>query len=412
MRSIESRISGFFDVLDDELRARNLLACTFVDVGMRFGFREIRTTSVELRERYLRATDVASSKIFEVRRPKEGSVYALQADLAMSMSRFIADLGGEAPLKFVQVGSMFRDRPPRARHFRREFEQALLGVWGVPDVSADADVIAATVEALALVPAVRPSHVLVSNHGFFECLSPGLASAVRFDERGLDVLADCELDPADRLVLSELFAHEDISVSTFREYVDRFSDQRLCREAELVEELISALESWSVTVPVRFSLSNLSGTGHYSGLTFSVHVRVGADDAVVAISDGGRIDTLCTRLTGASIPATCLGTGVTVLAQLLEVGAERRSAVVLCDDADGGAVPVAMADQLRDADVDVSFLKLPRPRWRMVLRSQFYRDCMFVLHDARGTEVRGDHAADKRYIAQLLTTAGYAVRNG
>ncbi len=412
MRSIESRISGFYDVLDGELRARNLLHRAFVDVGARYGFREIRTTSVDLRERYLRATDVASSKIFEVRRPKEGSVYALQSDLGMSMSRFVADLGGEAPLKFVQVAGMFRDRPARSRHFRREFEQALVGVWGVPDASADADVIAATVTALASIPAVRIAHVLVSNHGFFECLAPGLASAVRFDDRGIDVLADCDLKPADRLVLSELFERDDVSVSTFREYAARFSDGRLCRESEIVEQLISALQLWSVTIPARFSLSNLSGTGHYSGLTFSVYVRVGADDTLLGASDGGRIDTLCTRLTGASIPATCLGTGVTVLAQLLDVGAERRPAVVLFEDVHGGGVPVTMAHCLRGADVDVSLLGLPRSRWRMVLRSPFYRDSTFVLHDARGTEVRGDHVANKSYVAHLLTTAGYAVRGG
>jgi histidyl-tRNA synthetase len=410
VRSIESRISGFYDVLDDELRARNVVHHAFVDVGARYGFREIRTTSVDLRERYLRATDVASSKIFEVRRPKEGSVYALQSDLGMSMSRFVADLGGAAPLKFVQVAGMFRDRPAKTHHFRREFEQALVGVWGIPDASADAEVIAATVTALASIPEVRLAHVLVSNHGFFECLAPGLASAVRFDDRGIDVLADCDLEPADRHVLSELFALNDVSIPAFREYAARFSDRRLRRESEIVEQLISALQLRSMTIPVRFSLSNLSGTGHYSGLTFSVYVLIGANNALLGVSDGGRIDALCTRLTGARIPATCLGTGVTVLAQLLDIGADRRPAVVLFEDADGSPVPIAIADCLRDADVDVSLLGLPHSRWRTVLRSPFYHGSTFILHDARGTEVRGDCVANKSYVTHMLTTAGYAVR--
>ena len=77
MKSRETKIPQFYDVLDDEIfKVRNIYK-KVLDEAKRNGFLEIETSAIELKDRYINATEVHFSKIFEVKRPKQGSQFAL-----------------------------------------------------------------------------------------------------------------------------------------------------------------------------------------------------------------------------------------------------------------------------------------------------------------------------------------------
>ena len=66
MKSRETKIPQFYDVLDDEIfKVRNIYK-KVLDEAKKNGFLEIETTAIELKDRYINATEVHFSKIFLV----------------------------------------------------------------------------------------------------------------------------------------------------------------------------------------------------------------------------------------------------------------------------------------------------------------------------------------------------------
>ncbi len=164
MKSKKTKIPQFYDVFDEEIGIIRRNYEYLLKEAKQMGFIEIETSSIELRERYINATGVHFSKIFEVRRPKQGNQFALQADLAMSMSRFVADLPTVVPaLKLIQLGKMYRDRISTLPGYRREFKQILLGEWGVESLYSDAEIIFLAYKMLKNIPNSKISYIEISN---------------------------------------------------------------------------------------------------------------------------------------------------------------------------------------------------------------------------------------------------------
>jgi len=407
MKRIESRVPRFYDVLDEELENLSFLRALFSDLAREYGYTEMRTTLVELRERYLAATKVHSSRIFEVRRAKEGSRFALQADLAMSMSRFVADLPSAAPLKLAQFGLLYRDRQPDLPGYRREFEMAVLGAWGVTSPHADAELIAAGHRYLERVPGVSPKTVQITNHAIFERVAPGLTERVRFGDAGIAALADePDVSPQDRAVLTDLFEAGRVPLSE----LDRA--RAACTHPGVRAEMAAAAAVAELTAlrapgaDLCFSLADLKGTGHYSGLNYQIYALVGPVPEPLMVGDGGRIDHLCRLLNRRDIPAVCMGLGVGVLGALMNPQPRNQRVVILVDaDRDAEQAQWALWAQrmLAATGFACSVMPLARRSWATVLRSEFYADEIFVLcEQASAVSVRGGPREARARVDKLL----------
>ncbi|WP_189939338.1 ATP phosphoribosyltransferase regulatory subunit, partial [Streptomyces sulfonofaciens] len=395
----------FFDVLDDESRVLRQLGARFISSAEAFGFREVRTASVEVRDRYLAATSVHPSRIFEVHRPKEGSRFVLQADLAMGMSRFIADLPSAPPLKLAQVSSLFRDRQPDRPGHRRQFEMAVLGTWGLRDPYADAEILAAAHDMLENVPGLAVTSVQFGNPQVFARLAPGLAQDIRFTGQDIGtLLAATSLDPGDRELLTDLYTRGRIPLDEFRAQSAGFEDPRVREEVAVLLATACATARALPDTDLHICLSELHGTGHYSGVTYQVFITAPDRLEPFSIADGGRIDQLCKALGGPDVPAACLGVGLTVLAGLLPPQVQERKVVLLFDDADAPyGVAGDIRARLRETGVHSTMMPLPRRKWPTVLKSQFYADHGFVLIEADRVTIRHADLDERQALTELLT---------
>lgn len=405
MRSIESKVPGFYDVLDEESQQLRQLDSIFIDVAGTYGFTEIHTTAIELRERYLAAATVHPSKIFEVHRPKEGTRFALKADLAIGMSRFVADLPSPLPLKLAEVSSLFRDRQPNRPGYRREFRQAVLGTWGVASSFADAEVVAAAYDVLTRIPGVQPAFIQISNHQILNRVAPGLAQALRSGEAGADALRGLDLSARDRQVLTELFGRDRVPLAELLDLATGAEDARVRDEVSAIEDVANGVTTWFPSAKIYFSLSDLHGVGYYSGVSHQIFVTATERDQPFSIADGGRIDQLCGILNGVKVPAVCTGIGLTVLGRSVPAPPGRRRVIILVgDDSPDLQIAGEVRSTLNDGGVIVSILPLPRRRWSAVLRSQFYLLHGFVLIEGTRVSVRHDDNDERRRIEELLAT--------
>ena len=180
VKNQESKIPQFYDILDEELDKTNEIFNVVYNLAKVNGFINVETTKFELQERYLSATKVSSTKIFEVVRPKEKSKFSLQSDLAMSMSRFIADNSDyNNVIKLIQNGIVFRDRVDNIPGYRREFRQILLGTWGGRSQYYDAEIIGISYKALSKFD-VQISKIQLSNHDLYNVIKANAAEEIRF----------------------------------------------------------------------------------------------------------------------------------------------------------------------------------------------------------------------------------------
>jgi histidyl-tRNA synthetase len=407
MKSRESKIPRFYDILEPELENTKFLHQLFVDLSHQFGFSEMRTTVMELRERYLKATDVHYSKIFEVHRVKEKTRYALQADLAISMSRFVADLPNRTPLKLIQMGQIYRDRPAQEPGFRREFQQILLGVWGIESLYVDAEIIAITYRGLKLIKDIEIPFIQISNFGIFNCLKENLATKIRFNGIDHKMFHDVGICSSDLYMLHKLFYLGCIPITEVEQLADQITDQRLKYQFKKVTDLNRYLKLLLPTgTKVYFSLADINGTGHYSGLNYQVFIqeKKKAKQPPFVIADGGRIDDLCTRLNNVDIQGVCMGIGVTVLAQIIEEVTQYNRVVILFDE--DAAVSYAkikkIKERLSDEDVFCSVLPLKRKKWGQLFRSSFYKNYVFVLVEPEKIEVRSDNTVLKQQVLKQI----------
>ena len=185
MRYEKTHIPMFYDILEDEIVLTRMIYEKCLDTFKKSCFEEIMTCSIEEREPYLAATKVHWSKIFEVRRSKERSCYLLQSDLAMSMSRYVAQSQHASVVKLIQLGTLFRDRIDPNPDYRRGFQQILSGIWGIEHYCADVELLFLNYEAL------------------FEQIFVGLTEKIRFE--GIQCLEITDISISDKKILYDLF---------------------------------------------------------------------------------------------------------------------------------------------------------------------------------------------------------------
>ena len=405
MKSKETKIPQFYDVLDDESEVIRQIYENLLKEANKIGFMEIETSSIELRERYLNATEVHFSKIFEVQRPKQGNKFALQADLAMSMSRFVADLHIEVPvIKMIQLGKIYRDRIHNLPGYRREFKQILLGQWGTESLFADAETIFLTYSSLKKVSNAKISYIEISNINLFNAFFEGLAEKIRF--KGIETINKFEVDEKDRVILMESFLKGCIPFSELQDIKEKLKNQKAKHQIEKAIEVYTLLtDFFEITDEIKFSFNNFEGTGHYSGLHYRIYIDI--DDEEYLIADGGRIDTLCTKFNpNKNIPAVCMGIGVQLLAQFIHNEPKKRI-VILVDDKlikERWSTIEILKEKLKSYSVSV----IPKATSykKKFFKSEFYSNCSFILIDKDFFEVRSN---DKNFKEILLTEIGNLV---
>ena len=379
---------GTRDFYPDDFRRRGWLFERFRRVADRFAFEEIDAPVLEHAELFTRKAGeeiVDQLYHFEL----HGRHLALRPEMTPQVARMVmARAGGTAfPLRWFSLTQNWRyERMMRGR--LREHYQWNMDIWGEPDVTAEAELIASVFSLLddlglardavgirinsrALLEASLRAGALARKPEAFE---PLCIVIDKLSKIGAEAVIEQLTDPAGPVGLERSAAEEVLGFLEAKDLGE--AAQRGGRGtaplAEL-ERLFGLLEAYGVADRVTFDASVVRGLAYYTGIVFEAFDTKGE---LRSICGGGRYDRLTQALGGKPIPAAGFGFGDVVISELLEEqglvanetrsldevvyareDAQRPAAIALCTRlrAEGRSVDLVLGQQsqkraLKDAD--------------------------------------------------------------
>ena len=355
---------GTRDFYPAEMRLRTWLHGRFREVARRFGFEEYDAPVVESADLYVRkAGEEIVDQIYAFR-DKSGRDLALRPEMTPSLARMVLQRGGALglPIKWFSLPQCWRyERMTRGR--RREHFQWNMDVFGVAEVTAEAELLAA---ASALFEEVGLGEdevdVRVSNRRLLQgLLQAGGVSESLFGP--VCVLLD-KLEKVPREAVEAELGRLGVDA----EVVDRALEFASCATVdearalggdaqglEEIERLFELAAAYGCAGRLRFDPSLVRGLAYYTGTVFEAFPARGG---LRALCGGGRYDRLLSAFGGRDVPACGFGFGDAVIVELLkELGRLPElpagvDDVVFAFAADLRAPAMEVAARLRRAEVE------------------------------------------------------------
>jgi histidyl-tRNA synthetase len=318
---------GTRDFYPEDLRLRSWLFEQFREVARRFAFEEVDAPVVEHAELYQRkAGEEIVDQLYHFQLHERH--LALRPELTPSLARMVMARQGalRLPLRWFGIPQCWRyERMTRGR--RREHYQWNMDIWGEPDVTAEAELIAALFAAAAALGLAPGDVKLRVNHRRL------LEETVRkVDARDEVFQAICiVLDKLDKLgaeaVVEQLTSSAGpigLSRGVAAELVAGLEARGLAEAARLaapgstalaeLERLFELLDAYGLADRVEFDASVVRGLAYYTGIVFEAR---DAGGSLRAVAGGGRYDRLVESLGGRPLPAVGFGFGDAVIHELL-----------------------------------------------------------------------------------------------
>jgi histidyl-tRNA synthetase len=315
------------DFYPEQMRVQTWLFSVWRESAKRYGFEEYNSAVLEHEELFvLKSGEEIVSQLFNFTDKGDRRV-ALRPEMTPTFARMIAARGGALakPLKWFSVAQCFRyERMSKGR--KREHYQWNLDVVGVPEVAAEAELLAVALDALErLGLSAQDVVVRISHRGLLGAVLEGLAVPKDkwtgvfgvIDKRGKESEATL------RKLMEELGVPpptiRDLFLMLDEKSFDAF--HRLLEEkglpTESVEELQALfrhLEAYGIQDYCEFSPSIVRGLPYYTGIVFECFDREGKYRAVFG---GGRYDTLLELFGAGPLPSAGLGFGDVVIQEIL-----------------------------------------------------------------------------------------------
>jgi histidyl-tRNA synthetase len=321
-------LPGFRDFYPAEFAERSHIFDAWRDVARRFAFSEYDGPPLEPLDLYTKKSgDEIVGQLYSFE-DKGGRQVALRPEMTPTVARMVAARANalRKPVRWFTVPQLFRyERQQKGR--LREHYQLNVDIFGEPDVSADAEVLAVAIEivrTLGLGPdAVRARvsdrrllNALLHAAGVTEEQLPATHAVIDKIERTPPGVSHEKLTTAG--LAGELAANvlslvtECRSIDALRE---RFpGDARVGEHLARFEQYFALLDALGVREYVDLDLRIVRGLAYYTGIVFELF---DASGEFRAICGGGRYDNLLQALGGVDMPALGFGMGDVVLGELL-----------------------------------------------------------------------------------------------
>ncbi|TFG99777.1 histidine--tRNA ligase [Candidatus Thorarchaeota archaeon] len=322
-------VRGMRDLFGPEMRVKDYLMKTAIDIFQKFGYEPLDSPVMELWETLsAKGGEEVEAETFKFTDKGEREV-GLRFDLTVPLARIVATNPHlPKPFKRYAVGKAWRyDRPQAGRY--REFEQADVDIIGAASPAADAEVVLVALEFLRRI--LGEDYVIkINNRKVLKGLTEraGVPDDLAFEcFRAIDKLDKIDRDG----VLKELkdrgisknssdFLIDAIDIKgSGVESLDKFRELLTGSTIgiEGVDELVimaQIFDDAGVGDKVLFDLSLARGLDYYTGPVFEG--RYLGKPKVGSILGGGRYDHLIERFGGPPTPATGISLGI---GRLIEV---------------------------------------------------------------------------------------------
>ena len=320
---------GTRDFYPDDLRRREWLFGHFRTVAQSFAFEEIDAPVVEHAELFIRkAGEEIVDQLYHF--TLHDRHLSLRGEMTPSTARMVmARANGLAfPLRWFSLCQMWRyERMTRGR--RREHFQWEMDIWGEPEVTAEAELIAAIFTLLARV-GLEAGEVKVrinSRALLEETLTSGVLSDKpeafaplcividKLGKIGADAVVEQLSDPKGLIGLEAGAAREVVAMLDVHDLDEaaKFAPANSKALSDL-RRLMELMDAYGYGEQVVFDASIVRGLAYYTGIVFEAF---DAERSLRSLCGGGRFDSLVESLGGSPITAVGFGFGDVVIGELL-----------------------------------------------------------------------------------------------
>ncbi len=332
-------------------------------MAARYGFVEYDGPPLEPLELFTRKSgDEIVGQLYHFE-DKGGRAVALRPEMTPTFARMVASQANRLPkpVRWFSIPQLFRYEKPQRGRLREHF-QLNMDIVGEIDPLADAEIIAAGIDALREVGLEAADIVVrISDRRLASAMLDALrihgedhltvfGALDRLEKRGASRVhaelawAGVNQDSAARLLDSLQLPLGELPGAYTGSYA-------VAAAAERLETVLSYLRAAGFADFIRFDASLVRGLAYYTGTVFEIWDRKGE---LRAICGGGRYDNLLQSLGGVNLPALGFGMGDVVLARLIaERGlaprfARRVDDYIICVSSAEREAALNLARMLRD----------------------------------------------------------------
>ena len=363
---------GCRDFPPEDFRLRDWLFSQFRSIALEYGFEEYDAPILEPENLYVvkagKGDAKAGEEILEQMfnfSTKEGHRVAMRPEMTPTLARLIMQRGQSLvlPIKWFSIPQCWRNEAI-VRGRRREHFQWNMDIWGIPSVTAEAELLSAVVRFLAGVGLTDKDVGIKINSR--KLLQQVLKNAGVPDEKFQPVCIIIDkVDKKERCEIVEMLQEQGLGEDVIQTTLDSLSItdmagvRRVAGEdsevAKELDQLFSLCESYGIATWVQLDASVVRGLAYYTGVVFECFDRAGN---LRAICGGGRYDSLMKTFGHTqTIPAAGFGFGDCVIIELLKdkgLLPDLKGTVeyiVIPFDEKMRAESVGVLSQLRDAGV-------------------------------------------------------------
>lgn len=307
---------GLFDILPEECEKKKRVENIINNVFVSMGYKEIETPSFEYYDVFSGDSGQISQENMFKFFDEKGRILTLRPDITTSIARMAATKMQEEtlPIRLSYTGNVFRaEKTEGAR--QREFTQTGIELLGSDSPKADAEVIAAAIEALYAV-GINDFRVEIGQVAFFN----GLVEQAKLSAEDTEKLRE-RIDCKDSLGIKELTEKlnlDDEIKSLMIALPDLFGDLSVIDKADVfglndisknalenIRSIYKLLESFGFSDVISIDLGMLQSIDYYTGSIFKCYTH-GVGFPVCA---GGRYNNLVSKF-GKDLSAVGVAFGV------------------------------------------------------------------------------------------------------
>lgn len=337
---------GVSDILPEECSKKREIENTIWSVFASMGYKEVETPTFEYYDVFASGGGQISQESMFKFFDDHGRILTLRPDITTSIARMAAtkELDDVLPLRYCYTGSVFRAEKTQGAR-QREFTQAGIELIGSDTPKADAEVIAAMIEAVLAV-GIEEFQVEIGQVAFFN----GLMEQAGLDSESIERIR-ARIDCKDRFGIRDIANSLDIDESIKSlieelpylfgglEIVDKAMVDGLNETSraalENIRTIYKLLSAYGFERYISLDLGMLQSIDYYTGTIFKCYTH-GIGFPICA---GGRYDKL-TQQFGADMSAVGAAFGINrIMSALRKTGAEiddHSAAPTLLFAEDGG----------------------------------------------------------------------------
>lgn len=345
---------GTRDWLPEEAYVKRVVCERIRKVFESYGYGEVITPAFEYLDLLKAKAGEEVVKQIYCFKDKAGRELGLRFEMTTPIARIVASKPDLAkPIRFYYIQPVWRYEEPQKGRLR-EFWQAGIELFGVAEPEGDAEVVAATHDAL-LESGLEGFYISVNDRRVVEdiLITSGVAPEKLSDAlRILD-----KLDKFGEAYVVEEFERIGVPREKSSELLGKLKESSIDLELSTpsgrqgldhLSRVVEYLKNiYGIAVDVDYSI--VRGLGYYTGFVFEVKLKKYGD--IGSIAGGGRYDDLVSSLGGPRLPATGMAIGIDRLLEALQLQGQLKTGY---SEVDVYIVPVAKSQGAAARAVEIA----------------------------------------------------------